>query len=312
MSDYARLTADAERPKAPRDFTVVWNKLTPLEKDAAGVRARVEAFAESKRLDLAALEAMGTRVAVRGRGPDILLAWAFYGLLGGSRVVTAVKYRSIGDGRRSAEPGSVYLEPLVVGDRASLEWFAAESETDAARLVGLVGDVAAVLVLPAGAGTFKREWAALIPRGATVYLGHDADRAGDEGAAKAAGVLGGRTVRLRPPSGAKDWCEWKGDRDDLVRLVREAKTRVRSRVLTYDELLERYVAERSVEDAEPVRLGFGSVDADIRGISAGQVLGFAARTGVGKTWFLNSVAETFASRRDAGQVTLSLQPVGVS
>ena len=49
------------------------------------------------------------------------------------------------------------------------------------------------MVLPAGARTFRREWAALIPRGATVALCHDADEHGDDGADRAARIIGGRT-----------------------------------------------------------------------------------------------------------------------
>ena len=83
-----------------------------------------------------------------------------------------------------------------------------------------------------------------------------------------------------------------------------------SQVRTFAELLEQYQAERSAEDAKPVRLGFGSIDADIRGVSAGQVLGVAARTAVGKTWVLNSVLEQFAVRKDAGALVLSLELPG--
>jgi hypothetical protein len=63
------------------------------------------------------------------------------------------------------------------------------------------------MVLPAGALTFKREWAAAVPRGARVFLCHDADEAGDQGAEKVARILGGRTVRLRPPVEGGDWCD---------------------------------------------------------------------------------------------------------
>ncbi len=83
-----------------------------------------------------------------------------------------------------------------------------------------------------------------------------------------------------------------------------------SQVRTFTELLEQYQAERGAEDSQPVRLGFGSIDADLRGVSAGQVLGVAARTAVGKTWVLNSVLETFAVRKDAGGLVLSLELPG--
>jgi replicative DNA helicase len=82
-------------------------------------------------------------------------------------------------------------------------------------------------------------------------------------------------------------------------------------VRTFDELLVEYANERGVEEYAPVRLGFGSLDADMRGISAGQVCGIAARTAVGKTWALETVAHNFAARRDVGQLHLSLEMPGL-
>jgi replicative DNA helicase len=82
-------------------------------------------------------------------------------------------------------------------------------------------------------------------------------------------------------------------------------------VRTYQELLADYQQERGSIDYEPVHLGFGSLDADIRGISAGQVLGIAARTAVGKTFLLGTISHNFSARRDAGSVTLSLEMPGV-
>ncbi len=82
------------------------------------------------------------------------------------------------------------------------------------------------------------------------------------------------------------------------------------RVRTFDELLADYAKERSGPQHEPVRLGFGSLDADMRGISAGQVCGIAARTAVGKTWVLNAVTDAFAAREDSGALILSLEMPG--
>ena len=76
------------------------------------------------------------------------------------------------------------------------------------------------MALPAGARTFRREWAALIPRGATVALAHDADEHGDDGAEHAARIIGGRTLRVRPPVDGGDWCDWDGGRDELLELIR--------------------------------------------------------------------------------------------
>src|SRR4051794_20978468 len=83
------------------------------------------------------------------------------------------------------------------------------------------------------------------------------------------------------------------------------------RVRTYGELLAEYAKERGAAEWQPVRIGFGSLDADMRGISPGQVLGIAARTAVGKTWLLESIQHQFTAREDAGQVALSLEmPAG--
>jgi hypothetical protein len=119
----------------------------------------------------------------------------------------------------------VWLRPIVIGKASSLDWFVAEGETDAARLYGLVGNRCAILVLPAGANTFKPEWAARIPRGASVVLCHDADEDGDAGAQKAARIIGGRTLRLRPPVEGGDWCDWDGDGQAFLELARAAHDR---------------------------------------------------------------------------------------
>ncbi len=78
----------------------------------------------------------------------------------------------------------------------------------------------------------------------------------------------------------------------------------------YEDALAEYERERSDPGWAPVHLGFGSVDAEIRGVSAGQVLGIAARTAVGKTWLLETIQHNFAARTDAGQVSLSLEMPG--
>jgi replicative DNA helicase len=76
---------------------------------------------------------------------------------------------------------------------------------------------------------------------------------------------------------------------------------------TYEEQLRVYEQERSDPDWQPVRLGFGSLDRDMRGISPGQVLGIAARSSVGKTWLLETIEHNFSIRRDAGILSLSLE-----
>jgi hypothetical protein len=82
------------------------------------------------------------------------------------------------------------------------------------------------------------------------------------------------------------------------------------RVRSFDELAEQYVAERTDSDRAPARLGFGSLDARMRGVSPGQVCVFAGRTAVGKTFALCSVLHSFTARTDAGCLVLSLEQPG--
>lgn len=82
-------------------------------------------------------------------------------------------------------------------------------------------------------------------------------------------------------------------------------------IKTYDQLLAEYERERSDPEWRPVMTGFGSIDAEIRGISPGQVCGIAARTSVGKTWLLESIEHNFSARTDAGSISLSLEMPGV-
>jgi hypothetical protein len=228
---YERL--ERESAGLARDLTATWDRLRPLEALEGRTLGLVEQFAAGKRITLDGLAALDTRWRLVGRGPELELAWAGWHGVNGRRVVTAVKFRNLATGARVAENGSVWLEPIIAGDRLSLDWFVAEGETDGARLVDLVGEVAAVLVLPTGALPFRREWAAMIPRGATVHLAHDADKHGnkhgDKGAAKAAGMLG-RSVRVRPPD-AKDWCEWNGDREAFYALVATSRAGARGRLV---------------------------------------------------------------------------------
>jgi replicative DNA helicase len=81
-------------------------------------------------------------------------------------------------------------------------------------------------------------------------------------------------------------------------------------VRSYEQLLEEYARERSDPDYEPVRLGFGTIDAELRGISSGQVCAVAARTAVGKTWLLETIEQNITRRPDVGCLSLSLEMPG--
>jgi replicative DNA helicase len=82
------------------------------------------------------------------------------------------------------------------------------------------------------------------------------------------------------------------------------------RVRSFDELADQYVRERTDPSHAPTRLGFGTLDTRMRGISPGQVAVIAARTGVGKTFTLGSVTHNFTAREDAGCLVLSLEQPG--
>ena len=80
---------------------------------------------------------------------------------------------------------------------------------------------------------------------------------------------------------------------------------------SYEELFTELAQERGNPGYQPVQLGFGSIDADLRGISPGQVCGIAARTAVGKTFLLETIGDNFAARDDAGCLALSLEMPGL-
>jgi AAA domain len=219
-SSYAKL--EAERPKTIRDHTYRWEQLQPLGTVNGTLEQRIRRFCKDKRIRPEALVALDTRVKVDKHG-GVFLAFAGRAVNG---AVTAIKYRPLGGSSHDtkAEPPSVWVRPIVVGKRDSLEWFVVEGETDTARIVDLAPETVAVLCLPAGARTFKREWADLIPRGARIYLCHDADNEGDHGAEKTARIIGGNTVRVRPPVEGGDWCDWAGGREAFAELIREARS----------------------------------------------------------------------------------------
>jgi hypothetical protein len=220
-SEYERLE-EVARPKPVRDLSQAWDeRYRPLGEANEVVLSRIRHFCDEKRITLTALECMGTRFAVRNGGA-VWLAWAASAQLNGSRIVTAVKSRELGSGQRTAEPGSTFVEPAVFGNLQAPDWYLFEGESDAARGLELVTGKAAVMVLPAGALTFRPEWASVIPRGATVFLCHDADEAGDKGAAKVARIIGSNAVRLRPPVEGGDWCNWAGEREQFAELVATA------------------------------------------------------------------------------------------
>jgi hypothetical protein len=281
MKTYAELERSERSSKRVADHSAKWAKLEPVGSVNGQVGARIASFCESKRIPLAALVALEARVGVRP-GNHVELAFAGRN---GAGVVTAIKYRPL-DGTSHdsrAEPPSTWLRPIIVGNRDSLDWLVAEGETDGARLFDLVGDLAAIMVLPAGARAFRPAWAALIPRGATVALCHDADEEGDAGAEKAAKIVAGSTLRVRPPI-AGDWCEWDGGRDDFLKLLK-AERRPPYEFSSLADFLE-----RPFPSAEPLLGEHGAIF-----LARGSLLMVYGADGSGKsTWSIDGVAHLAA------------------
>lgn len=145
---YERLEAERE-PRKVADWTDRWLALPEVASVNGVQEERINAFCERKGITLDGLTALGARVATR-RGRTCV---AFAGMnRDGSRVV-AIKYRPVdGSSHESeTEKPSAWLRPITAGTLRARDWFVCEGETDAARILDLVGDVAAVLVLPAGA-----------------------------------------------------------------------------------------------------------------------------------------------------------------
>ena len=151
--DYDRLERSDRAPKRVVDHSAAWAKLEPVGAVNGQTEQRIKQFCETKQITVDG--ARGARRAGRApRGGKVELAFA------GTTAQARSPRSSTGPlgrhlARVDAEQPSTWLRPIVVGNRDSLDWFVAEGETDAARLWELVGDVAAILVLPAGARTFK-------------------------------------------------------------------------------------------------------------------------------------------------------------
>jgi hypothetical protein len=172
------------------------------------------------------------------------------------------------------------VRPIIAGNRDSIDWLIVEGESDAARLYDLAGDLCAIMVLPSGAQTFKREWADIIPRGARVGLCHDADEEGDKGAEKAAKLIGGRTFRVRPPVEGGDWCDFEGGREEFLELVGRVKDAQRYEFAGYREF-----TAREYPAAEPL---LGAPGAII--IAVGSLLMVYGADGSGKsTWSIDGI-----------------------
>jgi replicative DNA helicase len=99
---------------------------------------------------------------------------------------------------------------------------------------------------------------------------------------------------------------------ERAKAARSSSTTAIYDIRSYDEWADELKRLRSEPGYEPVRLGFGTLDADMRGIIPGEVCGIAARTAVGKSWALATIEHAFAARTDAGSLTCSLEMPGAA
>jgi len=204
------------------ELAQIWDSYERLPE--SGQNDVLDAFVDTKHLDIGALVRIGARMA-----GSTVLAFAFPG---------GVKYRDMEDGRRWTSNGAEFTKLKVVrsGAEPSDTVIVAESETDGARLTMLADcDVA---VLPAGAKRFTPAFADQLVGYQRVLVGLDNDEAGEYGAAKIAEHVP-QAVRFAPPEGIKDWGEFIGKLPPFpaVRSRFDADRYV-GRVLSVRELLD--------------------------------------------------------------------------
>jgi 5S rRNA maturation endonuclease (ribonuclease M5) len=169
------------------DLAEVWDACITLPEP--GENVALDAFVEAKHISIQSLVRLGARLAE----PN-LLAFAFPG---------GIKFRDLITNRRWAYAGSEWRAMKVVRHSASPTDYVivAEGETDAARLSDAYPcDVA---VMPAGALTFKPEYAKQLSGYRAVFVGLDDDAAGNRGSDAILKALP-NAIRFTPP--ANDWC----------------------------------------------------------------------------------------------------------
>jgi hypothetical protein len=261
-SPWLPTSSNADKPPASReDVEAVWRKYMRLTSPSAAVGPMAK-FMEERGLDPAAADAL-----VDATTGDRAFGWTVHdgrGCVIGFNAGAGIKARAVG--RRPGE--STYWRRVEPLDRA-VQWSGVavvrpeerrdqpantvvvfESETDLWAFAQLAPHVD-LAMMPAGARTWKEEWAAGLRSYERVLVATDNDSAGDEGARLVAHDLE-RAVRLRPPVG-KDWCEAlrHGVSPELVgRMVQHAAEAVPTRP---DPLDPDHVVEVGREVAARVR-----------------------------------------------------------
>jgi hypothetical protein len=175
------------------DLAEAWDRCRPLPEP--GVNDALDAFVESKGLDIPSLVRVGARLT---DDPTVLT----YVYAGG------LKYRSLETGQKWSYTGSEFRALKIVrsasGARAETA-LVVESETDAAKAT-ILFPLLDVAVLPAGARHWTAAYTEQLVGYDLVLVGLDNDEAGEAGSEKILAVLP-QAERFAPPDGFKDWCE---------------------------------------------------------------------------------------------------------
>ena len=201
--------SSADRPPATADeVATAWSRFKPIGSTAP---SEVLAFLADRGLDPEVGRALGFRYRfVQGSGHCL-----------GFHVGPGIKRRPIvpkeGGTRHHVEPSYHRVEmttlPIVPGldsrtrtwgDRASTV-VVCESETDLWAL-GQSAPQCDLALMPAGAQTWREEWASPLRGYENILVATDNDEAGHSGAYKVALDIPS-AKRFCPPAGTKDWCE---------------------------------------------------------------------------------------------------------
>jgi len=170
----------------------LWDTLPLLPE--AGEDKLVDAFLAEKHLTREDMARIGTRLSSHaGRA---CLTWLF---------PDGFKWRALLDGTRYSEEGVTWKHfkriksPQGYVDTA----FVAEGESDGATIAKLFPGID-VFITPNGAKNVTPEMVQALGSYKTVYVGHDADEAGEAGAKELLGQAA-HAVRVLPPQGLNDW-----------------------------------------------------------------------------------------------------------
>lgn len=161
--------------------------------------AALKAFAKLRGLELADLTRTGARYFDHADGPG--LCWFFPDGYRKYRIATGGDHD-----RRWTDAGATWTQLKVIRAHEESEGLiVVEGETDGA-LMTRVCPTWDIGILPSGARSWHTIMAGQCDAYEKVLVGLDADEAGDEGAATIMAAVV-HSERLRPPDGAKDWCE---------------------------------------------------------------------------------------------------------